>query len=180
MTYDQTKARLDADAKEKQGRNQWREGKMDEDEQDWRTAMKIASRAYVKSHRALPTTAVAPALCLALSSLVVPRHTRAHRIAARITDQAVTCRYLVSKWKVRGCKLRGLPCHKPWPYCPTCPAEIPDCFIKQPSRHELLQIHTAAKAAFASNSEQPIAYEEFKKNKILNSKQEDGGVVASI
>jgi Flp pilus assembly protein TadD len=44
MTHSDAKALLDADAKDKQGRNQWRETQMDDAEQEWRKAMKLASR----------------------------------------------------------------------------------------------------------------------------------------
>lgn len=78
----------------------------------------------------------------------------------------------MSKWKVKGCKLRGLPCHKPWPYCPKCPIDFPDCFAKRPSRNELLKIHAAAKDVFATNAEQPISFEAFRAKQ---SKGGDGG-----
>lgn len=67
-TYEETKAMLEEEKKDKKGRNAWRENSMSAKEQAWRTAMKAASKEY-----------------------------------------------LASKWGEVKCKLRGVPCSKPWP-----------------------------------------------------------------
>eukprot|EP00039_Didymoeca_costata_P004180 m.71854 g.71854 ORF g.71854 m.71854 type:complete len:423 (-) comp12281_c0_seq2:1806-3074(-) len=70
-------------------------------------------------------------------------------------------KYLEEKWVVRGCKLRGLPCHKPWPVCPKCPQHIPDCYSKRPSTQQLLFIHDEVKRVFAEQSKDLLTYESF-------------------
>lgn len=117
MSWETVKSLLDQEKDFKLGRNQWREGSMSQIEQEWRTAMKIASREY-----------------------------------------------MTEKWVKRGCKVRGLPCHRPWPYCPKCPQHIPDCFIKRPSRKQLLNIHRETRKVFAQDKKQPISFEQFKKD----------------
>jgi len=114
MTWNETKAILEDDKNHKLGRNQWRENAMSEDEQAWRTAMKMASRQYLKE-----------------------------------------------KWVQRGCKVRGLPCHKAWPYCPKCPQHISDCFAKRPSRQQLGYIHSESRKVFRTDPNQPISFEKF-------------------
>jgi hypothetical protein len=116
MPYEKVLGILDEDKEFKDfGRNKWREKEISDVEQDWRTAMKVASREY-----------------------------------------------LVEKWSKRGCKVRGLECRKPWPYCPNCPAHIPDCFAKTPSKDELKHIYTESRKVFAADPHQPIDFEKFK------------------
>lgn len=111
-TFAQTKAILDEDKEFKLGRNKWREDAISEQEQKWRTRMKIASRAYLEN-----------------------------------------------KWGKRGCKVRGLPCSKPWPYCPKCPDHIPDCYAKDVSSDRMRYIHAESRKVFATNPEQPEPFE---------------------
>eukprot|EP00040_Diaphanoeca_grandis_P008998 m.47171 g.47171 ORF g.47171 m.47171 type:complete len:417 (-) comp20436_c0_seq1:61-1311(-) len=116
MSWQETKDKLDADAKDKAGRNQWRENAMSDNEQEWRKAMKLASREY-----------------------------------------------LVNKWKQRGCKVRGLKCYRPWPYCPKCPDHIPDCFPKRPTKTQLRHIYTESRKVFQNDEVQPIPFQVYQK-----------------
>jgi hypothetical protein len=63
--------------------------------------------------------------------------------------------YLEEKWKFRGCKLRDLPCHKVWPYCPVCPDHIPYCLSKTPTHEQTLYIHAEGRKVFATDPDQP-------------------------
>eukprot|EP01147_Barroeca_monosierra_P010637 gene10637-2752_t len=107
-TYDHIKAKLEQEAKDKTGRNQWREKAMSPKEQQWRQEMKQFSRAY-----------------------------------------------LTDKWGEIKCKLRGVPCNKPWPYCPRCPVDMPNCFNKNPSWAELENIHKRVHQTFLEDPNQP-------------------------
>ena len=123
-SYEDTKAILEKDKVYKLGRNQWRENAISDVEQDWRTAMKMGSREYLKQ-----------------------------------------------KWIKRGCKVRGLPCHKTWPYCPKCPQHIPDCFAKRPSRQQLTYIHSEGRKVFKTGPDQPIPFEKFRQQWSKKKKQ---------
>lgn len=71
-------------------------------------------------------------------------------------------KYLQKKWGKLGCKVRGLPCSKGWPYCPKCPEHIPDCYDKVMSPHRLRILHKDSRNIFATDPEQPLAFETFK------------------
>ena len=112
-TWAETKAILDEDKEFKSiGRNKWREDAISDKEQEWRTRMKLASRAYLEK-----------------------------------------------KWGKLGCKVRGLPCSKPWPYCPKCPDHIDDCYDKDVTRDRMRYIHAESRKVFATNPEQPEPFE---------------------
>ena len=106
--YELVKEKLDREAEDKAGRNQWREGSMSEAEQAWRQEMKKLSREY-----------------------------------------------LAAKWGEVKCKLRGVPCSKPWPYCPTCPDDLTGCYNKHPTWEELDAIHTRVHDVFANDPNPP-------------------------
>jgi hypothetical protein len=63
--------------------------------------------------------------------------------------------YLEEKWVNRTCKVRDLPCHKVWPYCPVCPEHIPFCLDKSPTHEQTLYIHAEGRKVFDTDKDQP-------------------------
>jgi hypothetical protein len=64
--------------------------------------------------------------------------------------------YLASKWGEVKCKLRGVPCSKPWPWCvKDCPPDLPFCYSKTASGEQLHAIHARVHSAFDSDPDQP-------------------------
>eukprot|EP00049_Salpingoeca_infusionum_P010622 m.183588 g.183588 ORF g.183588 m.183588 type:complete len:394 (-) comp14695_c0_seq1:30-1211(-) len=110
--WERVKARLEEEAEDKRGRNDWREKSMSDTEQAWRKKMKEASKEY-----------------------------------------------LASKWGEVKCKLKGVPCHKPWPYCPTCPTDMPDCYSKSMSQEDLVRLHQRVHEEFSNDPNPPMPLE---------------------
>ncbi|EGD72416.1 hypothetical protein PTSG_00436 [Salpingoeca rosetta] len=63
--------------------------------------------------------------------------------------------YLAEKWGEVKCKLRGVPCHKPWPYCPTCPTDLPQCYGKEATWEQLDHIHARVHQVFDNDPDKP-------------------------
>lgn len=63
--------------------------------------------------------------------------------------------YLKKKWGELKCKLRGVPCSQPWPYCPKCPTDFPDCYNKSPSWAQLDATHERVHSVFAADPNPP-------------------------
>lgn len=65
--------------------------------------------------------------------------------------------YLSAKWGKRGCNVKDLPCSKPWPYCPTCPKDLPYCLSQSVSLQQLKEIHQRVHTVFDEDLDQPVA-----------------------
>ena len=63
--------------------------------------------------------------------------------------------YLAEKWGEVKCKLRGVPCKKPWPYCPTCPANFPECYKQTATFDDLRETHRRVHEAFKNDPHPP-------------------------
>jgi hypothetical protein len=76
---------------------------------------------------------------------------------SRLQMKEASRAYLQEKWGVLQCKLKDLPCKKPWPYCPLpCPRDVPDCARKGASWEDLDAIHNRVVHAFLHDEDQPL------------------------
>jgi hypothetical protein len=74
---------------------------------------------------------------------------------SRLEMKMASREYLKSKWGVLQCKLRGVPCARPWPYCSTCPTDLPNCFNKDASWDDLTDLRTRIDRVFQTDPIQP-------------------------
>jgi hypothetical protein len=65
--------------------------------------------------------------------------------------------YLKEKWGVLSCKLKDIECTKPWPYCPTCPSDVPYCLDKTLDWDQLDDLRSLINIRFDADPDRPIA-----------------------